>query len=505
MKKFLMSLVLASGTLLVGSCSKKESAADNAPNASVDVKLYQPSASAGSNEMQLQMTIISDKLQYSTLGRFSGGTMPQPAEAALAFDGTSGQQTMILLDAQQQPAFAYGIDVATGERKPGLVEFVPVNATTTLIRLYNYSWATRLGTLLLETRAEQTVGGYTFTKLFENVNPNAGNRPAAGAPALKHNESFPAPIPRLDLGARQRVAGATATTAANGATTTQAADVEAFVRNGLGSSIGQVQSLMNYISSHAGPVAGVAAVVALVATSTTVVAAGTAVFIAAAALSASSWAVSRALGVGQSILRGHSGVPFTPGYTGTFSEPINGTTTSINIADHSGYDFDVRDHLQAQLTEALHNATARVSDVVRNLRTAVTTPDDLNDLPDSNGVLQFGLAWNTATDIDLWVTDPSGEKIYYAHRNSAAGGYLDRDDTDGFGPENIYYRRNIPDGAYLVQAHYYGPSSGPSTEVTLKVSNGLGFTRSRTLTLATQNAIVTAFTVRKVGAVLTAQ
>lgn len=504
MKKFLTGLALAAGTLLAGGCSKKEAAADNPPAATADVRLYQPSAGASSNEMQLQMTIVSGKLQYSTLGRFSGGTAPQPAEAALAFDGASGQQTMILLDAQQQPAFAYGVDVATGERKPGLVEFVPVNATTTLIRLYNYSWATRLGTLLLETRAEQTVGGYTFTKMFENANPNAGNRPAAGTAALKQNVGFPAPIPRLDLGARQRVDG-TPTTTANGATATQNADLEDFVRNGFGSSIGQVQRLMNYISTNAGPVAGVAAVVALVATSTTVVAAGTAVFIAAAALSSSSWAISRALGVGQSILRGHSGIPFTPGYTGTFNEPIDGTATNVTVANHSGYDFDVREHLQAQLAEALHNTTARMTDVVRNLRTAITTRSDLDDLPDTNGVLQFGLAWNTATDIDLWVTDPSGEKIYYAHRNSAAGGYLDRDDTDGFGPENIYYRRNIPDGAYLVQAHYYGPSSGPSTEVTLKVSNGLSFTRSRTLTLATQNATVTAFTVRKAGAVLTAQ
>lgn len=111
----------------------------------------------------------------------------------------------------------------------------------------------------------------------------------------------------------------------------------------------------------------------------------------------------------------------------------------------------------------------------------ITENESLNDLPDSNGVIQIGLSWNTTdTDIDLWVIDPNGEKIYFDHEISASGGYLDRDDTDGLGPENIYWANNIPEGTYTVKVHYYGCNNEvncPSTNYTIKVSNGLGYSK----------------------------
>jgi len=72
------------------------------------------------------------------------------------------------------------------------------------------------------------------------------------------------------------------------------------------------------------------------------------------------------------------------------------------------------------------------------------------------GVIQITLTWNTGADIDLWVTDPQGEKIYWADNTSTSGGYLDVDDINGFGPENIYWEENAPSGLYAVQVHYYG-------------------------------------------------
>jgi uncharacterized protein YfaP (DUF2135 family) len=69
--------------------------------------------------------------------------------------------------------------------------------------------------------------------------------------------------------------------------------------------------------------------------------------------------------------------------------------------------------------------------------------------------IRVTLTWNTAgTDVDLWVTDPDGEKCYYDHETTLSGLMLDVDDTNGYGPENIT-NQSPPAGDYLVQVHYY--------------------------------------------------
>ncbi len=69
------------------------------------------------------------------------------------------------------------------------------------------------------------------------------------------------------------------------------------------------------------------------------------------------------------------------------------------------------------------------------------------------------LTWNTRADIDLWVTDPSGEKIGYYHMRSAHDGTLDFDDINGFGPETFTQNQSFS-GTYIVKVHYFGDTSG---------------------------------------------
>ncbi|MBC8367321.1 PKD domain-containing protein [bacterium] len=66
------------------------------------------------------------------------------------------------------------------------------------------------------------------------------------------------------------------------------------------------------------------------------------------------------------------------------------------------------------------------------------------------------LSWDTGgTDVDLWVTDPFGNRCYFGNRYVAASGLtLDTDDTNGYGPENISSLAP-PSGAYFVQVHYW--------------------------------------------------
>lgn len=77
------------------------------------------------------------------------------------------------------------------------------------------------------------------------------------------------------------------------------------------------------------------------------------------------------------------------------------------------------------------------------------------------------LNWNMSeTDVDLWVTDPDGEKCFYSHRETAMGGQLLSDFTDGFGPEQFQVRK-AKSGTYIVQANYCGDRvqkiAGPTT------------------------------------------
>jgi hypothetical protein len=97
----------------------------------------------------------------------------------------------------------------------------------------------------------------------------------------------------------------------------------------------------------------------------------------------------------------------------------------------------------------------------------------------SSGQIQVTLSWNTGADIDLYVYDPTGYRIYYADRSSPSGGMLDIDArgacVGGTGTiENIYWSSPTPPrGVYTVEVHNYSAcgSYGP-TPVQVSISVG---------------------------------
>lgn len=90
--------------------------------------------------------------------------------------------------------------------------------------------------------------------------------------------------------------------------------------------------------------------------------------------------------------------------------------------------------------------------------------------------LRVTLRWDlNDTDIDLHVTDPNGEEVYYAHRNSYQGGALSRDFTGGYGPEEFILRDPKP-GEYKVSVVYFGSRVAQlSRGATINVSLQTGF------------------------------
>src|SRR5690606_17193174 len=91
--------------------------------------------------------------------------------------------------------------------------------------------------------------------------------------------------------------------------------------------------------------------------------------------------------------------------------------------------------------------------------------------------LRVVLAWDSDnSDMDLWVTDPDGEKTYYGNPLSYQGGLLPADFTGGYGPEEFLLRNARP-GTYRVEAHYFGDRQQVVTGATtlmLKLTTGWG-------------------------------
>ncbi len=117
-------------------------------------------------------------------------------------------------------------------------------------------------------------------------------------------------------------------------------------------------------------------------------------------------------------------------------------------------------------------ATAPAQQVA--LDTSRIDPRLLKNLPlDMRAVL----TWDADnSDMDLWVTDPNGEKAYYGHRLTYQGGRMSRDFTGGYGPEEFSLRHAKP-GKYKIEANYYGSRQQVVTGATtlqLKLSTGFG-------------------------------
>lgn len=72
--------------------------------------------------------------------------------------------------------------------------------------------------------------------------------------------------------------------------------------------------------------------------------------------------------------------------------------------------------------------------------------------------IRIVMNWNHLnTDIDLWVTQPNGERCMYSAPTTSAGGRISNDFTNGYGPEQFLLKKAIK-GKYTVETNYFGES-----------------------------------------------
>ncbi len=102
--------------------------------------------------------------------------------------------------------------------------------------------------------------------------------------------------------------------------------------------------------------------------------------------------------------------------------------------------------------------------------------------------LRVVMTWDADNaDMDLWVTDPNGERCYYSHPLTYQGGRMSRDFTRGYGPEEFSLKKAKP-GKYKIEANYYGNSQqvlAGATTLQVKLVTGFGSPaqKEQTLTL----------------------
>lgn len=105
------------------------------------------------------------------------------------------------------------------------------------------------------------------------------------------------------------------------------------------------------------------------------------------------------------------------------------------------------------------------------------------------GDVQVSLSWDVNSDVDLHVTEPSGEEIYWNNRTSATHGTLDLDSNaacnlDGRRNENVTWPTGTaPRGTYTVKVDLWGACGQTSTNWIVRVSqNGTATNYTGTLT-----------------------
>jgi hypothetical protein len=105
--------------------------------------------------------------------------------------------------------------------------------------------------------------------------------------------------------------------------------------------------------------------------------------------------------------------------------------------------------------------------------------------------LRAVLTWDADnSDMDLWVTDPNGERCFFGNRFTYQGGRLSRDFTGGYGPEEFSLREAKP-GKYKVEANFFGERQqvvAGATTLQVKLITHFGTPRAKeqTVTLRLQ-------------------
>jgi len=89
------------------------------------------------------------------------------------------------------------------------------------------------------------------------------------------------------------------------------------------------------------------------------------------------------------------------------------------------------------------------------------------------GIITLTLSWGQNPDVDLHVLEPLGIHIYYSSPQGQFG-YLDVDDTDGWGPEHYYVScEDLTEGTFRVGVNYFQGNFPEQALVQIKAGSSI--------------------------------
>ena len=93
----------------------------------------------------------------------------------------------------------------------------------------------------------------------------------------------------------------------------------------------------------------------------------------------------------------------------------------------------------------------------------------------SDGLFTMTLTWSGPGDVDLHTFEPNGQHVYYGASTGSLG-FLDVDNTSGFGPEHYYAACSAAavGGSFLVGVTNYAAPAGTTATVQLSSSSFIG-------------------------------
>ena len=161
-----------------------------------------------------------------------------------------------------------------------------------------------------------------------------------------------------------------------------------------------------------------------------------------------------------------------PGYEGYYRVPATSSngTVSVNLRFAPDY-FSTTPRLASQRAAMLRAAAAGPLNLQFSLEDALGAISNafslnLNPAQVTTGDVKVSIAWDTPTDVDLWVKEPDGTWISYGNLTSPSGGHLDLDSNAGcsldhVNNENIFWPQGqSPNGVFEVKVHMYESSCG---------------------------------------------
>jgi len=95
-------------------------------------------------------------------------------------------------------------------------------------------------------------------------------------------------------------------------------------------------------------------------------------------------------------------------------------------------------------------------------RSGPAIPVNIGNFP-SNGDMEFTLTWDQQADLDLHVSDPFSESLYYVQQQNATGGVFRQDAGCGGSSQTeraVYPRGTAASGTYSVFVHYFRSCNG---------------------------------------------